>query len=185
MAGIMLKYTAAALAAGVALLVLLHGPGEPGVREVIRWTARASLLLACTALVAEGRPAWLPAWASRSQLLRGLALSHTVHVAAILALAVLVDGQNLVERSALVTVVGGALAYAAIYWGAYRPHSRLASAGLVWVWVAFMVSYVPRAVQEPWPFAAAVALLLAALVVRLSALRPAFLGGPAGRASAG
>jgi hypothetical protein len=83
-------------------------------REVVRWTARSSLLLFCAALATEGRAVSLPGWPGRTQLLRGLALSHFVHAVAVGVLAAQLDGRNLLERSAPVTVLGGALAYFAV-----------------------------------------------------------------------
>ena len=166
----LLKALGIALAGGVLLLLALYGTGEPGVREVVRWTARSSLLLFCAVLVAEGREMTLRGWPGRTPLLRGLALSHLVHALAVAVLAVQLDGRNLLERSAPLTALGGALAYAFIFWGALRPDSRATSAGLFWIWVVFMVSYGGRAVKMPFPFGFAVALLVAAMLVRLSAL---------------
>ncbi len=162
----MLKYLAVLLAAGVAALVAVHGAGEPGVREIIRWTARTSLLLLCAALAAEGLAIRLPAQVSRSELLRGLALSHGVHGLAVAVLAVQLDGQNLLERGSPVAVLGGVLAYVFIFFGALRPHARLTSAGLVWIWGVFMVSYGTRALRVPVPYGFAVGLLALAMVLR-------------------
>jgi hypothetical protein len=67
-------------------------------------------------------------------------------------------------------VLGGALAYVFIFWGALRPHSRATSAGLFWIWGVFMVSYGVRALRSPLPFAFAVAMLVLAMLVRLSGL---------------
>ena len=46
----------------------------------------------------------------------------------------------------------------------------MTSIGLAWIWVVFMVSYGTRALRLPMPFAFAVALLVAAMLARLSAL---------------
>ena len=92
-------------------------PSEVAARELIRWTARLSLLLLlCAALAGEG--IGLPPWASRRGLPQGLAASHTLHAAGIASLAVLTNGRNLLERGAPVLVLGGGRAYAFIYWGA-------------------------------------------------------------------
>ncbi|HEY7924076.1 MAG TPA: hypothetical protein VII62_12900 [Vicinamibacteria bacterium] len=136
----MLKPLAIVLAAGVALLLAMYGTGEAGVREVVRWTARSSVLLFCAAFATEGRAVRLAGWPGRSQLLRGLALSHGVHAVAVAALAVQLKGRNLLERSSPVAVLGGTLAYGT------------------------------RALRLPMPFAFAVALLVAAMLARLSAL---------------
>ena len=166
----MLKALAVGLAAGVLVILAVYGTGDPGVREVVRWTARPSLLLFCAALATEGRRVSLGGWPGRAQLLRGLALSHGVHALAVTALAVQLHGQNLLERSSPVAVLGGALAYVFIFWGALRPDSRATSFGLAWIWVVFMVSYGTRALRLLIPFALPVALLVAAMLARLSAL---------------
>jgi hypothetical protein len=89
----------------------------------------------------------------------------------VFALAAQTGGHNLLERSSPVDVFGGALAYAAIFWGALRPDSRLTSAGLFWVWGVFAVSYGGRAARMPLPFALPVLLLIAAMGLRLFGLR--------------
>jgi hypothetical protein len=166
----MLRLLAVLLAGGVLVLLAVYGTGETGVREIVRWTARSSLMLFCAALATEGRDVRLAGWPGRSRLLRGLALSHGVHAVAVGALAVQLHGANLLERGSPVAVLGGALAYVFIFWGALKPDSRAASFGLFWIWVVFMVSYGTRALRLPLPFAFPVALLLAAMLARLSAL---------------
>jgi methionine sulfoxide reductase heme-binding subunit len=163
----MVRYVAVGLALGVALLLGLHGMGEAGTRELVRWTARTSLLFLCAALAAEGKPALVPAWAGRPALLRSLALSHGVHGVAVVILSVLLGGRNLAERASVVSLAGGVLAYAFIFWGAIRPDARLTSLGLFWVWSVFMVSYGGRALRTPVPYALAVALLVLAMLARL------------------
>jgi hypothetical protein len=161
----MLKVFAGLLSLGVGAILLIYGAGEDGVREVIRWTARTSLCLLCLAMAAygiRGRD-----WSHWAGILRSLALSHTVHAGAVGTLAVFTGGNNLLERSAPVDVLGGALAYAFIFWGALEPGSRLVPTGLFWIWSVFLVSYGTRAIEKPIPFAFAVALLAAAMLVRL------------------
>jgi methionine sulfoxide reductase heme-binding subunit len=160
-----LRWAAPALLLMVALLLITHGFGEPGVREVVRWTARTSLLFFCVAFASWGlRPS---TWAARHRpgLLTGLALSHGLHLLAIAALAWHTGGANVAER--LSRLLGGMLAYAAIALGAWRPAGPWARWGSFWVWIVFLASYVPRAMGSPNPFALGVALLVAALAVRL------------------
>jgi hypothetical protein len=164
----MVKAVAVFMAIGVLALVALHGVGEEGVREVIRWTARSSLVFLCAALATEGWRRALSPWWDRPALLGSLALSHTVHALAIATLAMQTDGRNLVERGAPVNVLGGALAYAFIFWGALKPYSRLSSAGLVWIWGVFIFGYGTRALRMPMPFAFAVGLLLVAMLLRIA-----------------
>lgn len=162
----MVKAVAALLLVGVPVLLAIHGTGEPGVREVVRWTARVSFCLFLAALASDGLRGSFVGWRRFPELLRALALNHSVHAVAVFALAARTDGRNLLERSAPIDVLGGALAYVFIFWGALRPWSRATSAGLVWVWGVFMVSYGVRALRMPVPFALAVALLVAAMAVR-------------------
>jgi hypothetical protein len=163
----MVKAVAALLAAGVPALLLIHGTGESGVREVVRWTARCSVCLLSLALVADGLRGGFFGWRRFADVLRSLALSHSVHALAVAALAFHLGGRNLLERSSPIDVLGGALAYVFIFWGALRPHSRATSAGLFWIWGVFMVSYGVRALRSPLPFAFPVAMLVLAMLVRL------------------
>jgi hypothetical protein len=79
-------------------------------------------------------------------------------------------GRNLIERSSPIDILGSALAYVFIFWGALRPRSRLVSFGLFWIWGVFLVSYGTRALRRPLPFGFAVALLAVGMLVRLSSL---------------
>jgi hypothetical protein len=169
-----LAAVAAFLTAGVLALIALHGAGEDGVREIVRWTARSSLFFLGTALVTEGWRRPLSPWWQRPVLLGSLALSHTLHALAIATLAVQTDGRNLLERSSPFNVFGGALAYGFIYWGALRPYSRVTSAGLVWIWGVFMFSYGVRALRMPLPYGFAVGLLLVVMALRAAAALPAW-----------
>jgi hypothetical protein len=172
--GAALKTLAACLTLGVLLLLALHGTREEGVREVIRWTARSSFVFLCAALVTEGRTWRLSPWLRRPVLLRSLAVSHTLHALAIAALAVQIDGRNLLERSAAINIFGGALAYAFIFWGALHPQSRLTSAGLVWIWGVFLFGYGVRALRMPLPYGFAVGLLFVVIAIRMTAAVPAW-----------
>ena len=167
-----LKTLAGSVAVGVIVLLAVYGTREDGVREVIRWTARSSLFFLGAALVTEGWQRQLSPWWQRPVLLGSLAVSHTFHALAIVALAVQTDGRNLLERSSPLNVFGGALAYGFIYWGALRPYSRLTSAGLLWIWGVFMVSYGVRALRMPLPYGFAVGLLLIVMALRVAAALP-------------
>jgi hypothetical protein len=164
----------ALLAAGVQVLIAVYGAHEDGVREVIRWTARTSLFFLSAALVTEGWRRPLSPWWQRPVLLGSLAVSHTLHALAIATLAVQIDGRNLLERSSPLNVVGGALAYGFIYWGAVKPDSRLTSVGLVWIWGVFMFGYGTRALRMPLPYGFAVGLLLIVIAIRAAASLPAW-----------
>ena len=103
-----MKGVAALLGAGVAVILWGYGAGEAGVREVVRWTARSSLCLLCLALVADGLRGDFFGWRRFAEVLRSLALSHTVHAVAVGALALQLGGRNLLERSAPLDVLGAA-----------------------------------------------------------------------------
>jgi hypothetical protein len=55
-----------------------------------------------------------------------------------------------------------------ILWGAFRPHSRVTSFGLFWIWGVFLVGYGTRAMRMPMPYGFAVALLAIAMLVRVA-----------------
>lgn len=165
----MVRGVAVALATGVVILLAVYGAGEEGVLRVVRWTARSSFVFLCLALMADGVRGSFFAWRRFAEVLRSLALSHSVHAVAVAALALHRHGQNLMERATPVSVLGGALAYVFIFWGALRPSSGVVSFGLAWIWGVFMVSYGVRALRMPIPFAFVVALLVLAMVVRVGA----------------
>jgi hypothetical protein len=160
----------------VGALLVAHGTGEEGVREVIRWTARSSLLLLCTALVADGVRGAFFGWRHWDDVLRSLGLSHGVHGVAVLALAAYTHGQNLTDRSAPLLVFGGSLAYVFIILGTFRPRARVLSFGLFWIWGVFLVGYGTRAMRMPMPYGFALALLILVLLVRVGALIKSWLG---------
>jgi hypothetical protein len=160
------KVFAPLLAVALVGLLLLGGGGEPFVREAIRWTARSSLVFLCVALAGDGGRTLSPA--IRAELLRCLAVSHGVHAVFVVTLGWLTAGRNLLERSSPIVVLGATLAYVFILLGALRPSSRATSAGLVWIWAVFMVSYGTRALREPLPWSLAIALLVLAMALRVS-----------------
>jgi hypothetical protein len=168
------KTLAGSVAVGVILLLAVAGAAEDGVREVIRWTARSSLFFLSAALVTEGWQRPLSPWWQRPVLLGSLAVSHTLHALAIGTLAVQIDGRNLLERSSAINVLGGALAYVFIFWGALHPQSRLTSVGLVWIWGVFLFSFGVRALRMPMPYGFAVGLLLVVIAIRMTAAVPAW-----------
>jgi hypothetical protein len=152
--------------------LLVYGTGEPGVRVVVRAPAPTSALALCLALcswVIEGLAA------RRATLVRSLAVSHGLHLAGIVWLAAITGGANLRERAELLTVAGGLLAYAVIFYGALRPRHPFVEWGLVWVGVSFLAAYGPRAARAPLVYGPAVVALAVCLVLRVAApfVRPA------------
>lgn len=152
-----------ALVAMVALVLALEGTGEAGLRAVIRWTARSSLALFLPAFVASSlRRLWrapASAWLLRNRRYVGLsfAVSHGLHLAAILALAATVPEAVFNP----VTVVGGGLGYAFIAAMAAtstdaavrrlgaRRWRLLHRTGMWVIFVIFAQSYLGRSLAEP------------------------------------
>jgi DMSO/TMAO reductase YedYZ heme-binding membrane subunit len=176
------------LAAMVAGIVTVAGGGEPGVRMVVRATARTSVALFTLAFVAAALhrrwPGATTRWllANRRYLGVSFAVSHFLHLAALLALAGWSPRRFASDAGAGVLVFAG-LGYAFLAamtatsfdttaaWLGPRRWKRLHTLGSYDLWLIFTVSYVPRAFSRPLiygPFAVA---LIAALVLRLAPLR--------------
>jgi hypothetical protein len=173
-----------------AALLSAYGPGEEGLRAVVRNTARTSFGFFVCAFVARAlhslRRTRASLWLSENQpyLYASLAASHLVHAAAIFALASATRGESLAGRGAT-TIAGGALAYlfialaaapalprAARFVGSHWRVGLVRAFGIYYVWAIFASSYGGRAVQSSFfkPFALA---LVAALALRVVALRRA------------
>jgi hypothetical protein len=161
-----LIWTASLLVLMCVALAASAGTGEPGVRVLVRATARTSALFLCLALCSFPVDALAR---RRSALVRSLAVSHGLHLVVVSWLAVLTRGANLMERAAPVTVIGSVLAYAVIAAGAFRPRHPFVEWGLVWVAVSFLAAYGPRAAQAPLVYGPAVIAIAFSLVLRLVA----------------
>ena len=169
-----------AIAAATAVEFLVAGYDEESIRFVVRLTARASLALFSAAFLASAaRRVWknaVTAWLLRNRRYTGLgfAASHTIHLAALGALA----GTG-VEFDSTTLVVGGvgygflaALAITSNDRSAKRlgrNWRRLHTAGVYYLWFVFTVTYAPAfaydrvaTVALPW--------LLASFAFRLWAL---------------
>jgi hypothetical protein len=177
-------WAAVAVAAMIALVLAVAGTGEPGIRLVIRATARSSVVLFTAAFVARslscawpGRPSrWM--LANRRYLGVSFAVSHLAHLLAIFALAGWSVGKAIAAAGAGVAVLGGT-AYAFLLamtltsfdrtaaWLGPRAWSRLHTTGAYVLWTVFFASFAPRITESAlyWPFAVG---LLAALILRLT-----------------
>ncbi len=162
---------------GVTLLAV--GVAEPGIRAVVRTSAQTSFVLFLAAFTASALQRAWPTPASRWLLTNrrylgvSFAVSHTMHLAFIIALARVAADFKLDPA----TLIGGGLAYVFIAamtatsfdrttkWLGARTWRRLHTAGMYWIWAIFFVSYLPRALKAPayMPFAA---LLVAAIGLR-------------------
>jgi hypothetical protein len=190
--------TALLCAMSLALLALNAGDIE-GIRLVIRATARTSLLLFVLAFTAsalvELAPGELTRWQRRNRRHLGVsfAISHFIHLAAILALASL-DRELFWKLTNLTTIVLAGTAYLFIAamtatsfdptaaWLGPRNWRRLHLIGGWYIWISFAVAVGKRVPLDRfyWPMAV---LVVAAAAVRLIAMarrnrRGANLGAP-------
>jgi methionine sulfoxide reductase heme-binding subunit len=183
----------AVIVALCAMTLATTGVDEEGVRAIIRLTARTSLalfLLAFTASAAfrlwGGR---LPRWllVNRRYLGLSFAVSHFLHLLAIVVLAARFPDRFWGGTSASTMVVGG-IGYvfvaimaatsndASVAWLGRRRWKALHTVGAYWLWQVFLLTYglsIPRAPGYLVP----VALLLGAWGLRLAARgrRPALV----------
>lgn len=176
----------AALAGALLLMaagVLAFEPGVEGVRLLIRLTARTSLVLFLAAFTASAAAARWPAGPARWMLRRrrplglAFALSHAIHLAAIVAFARL-DPPAYELATRMTSLVTGGLAYAfiaamaatssdaAVAWLGTRAWRRLHRVGAWYLWISFAVAFGKRLPQSPG-YVAPLALLLLALALRL------------------
>lgn len=185
---LLLAMAAALLAIGVDLI--------DGTRLVIRWTARTSVLLFLAAFTASAllrlAPGGYTRWQARNRRYLGLsfAVSHTIHLAAILALASQ-DQMLFWQLTNYGTLVSGGLAYAFIFAMALTSFDRTAamigprawrwlhSAGAWYIWMSFVFTFGKRAVMNV-DYLPAMVLIFAALGIRILARihRPASTATP-------
>jgi hypothetical protein len=157
-------------------LLASGGTTEESLRRVVRWTARTSLVLFLAAFLASALwrrwPGGFTRWLiqNRRQVGLSFAVSHLLHLLAIVALARWYP--QAFAGIPLVTVVfggGGFLVVAllaatssdaAVAWLGRTRWSRLHRAGLYYLWVVFTFTYAGQSL-------AVTAVLLGALVLRL------------------
>lgn len=176
----------ALLLAMALVLLAIHAWDVEGIRQVIRATARASLLLFVLAFtasaLAELAPGDLTRWQRRNRRYLGVsfAASHFIHLAAILALAAL-DRELFWKLTNLTTILLAGAAYLFIAamtvtsfdrtaaWLGPRNWRRLHLIGGWYIWISFAVAVGKRVPLDRfyWPMAA---LVLAAGAVRLIAM---------------
>jgi methionine sulfoxide reductase heme-binding subunit len=178
---------AAAVLSLMALGLVLASPDVAGVRSVIRWTARTSLvlfLLTFTASAAWRR--WPSTWtrwqlANRRYLGLSFAVSHGVHLIAILAFAHIAPvafDQASNPQTRFVGEIGYAFIFAmtvtsfdkAAAWMGRRAWKILHTVGAWYLWLVFLLSYASRAVHDP-RYWIGVGAVLIALAVRTIPVR--------------
>jgi methionine sulfoxide reductase heme-binding subunit len=178
---------AGALLTMMAVCLVLASPDVAGVRSVIRWTARTSLLLFLLTFTASGAwRRWPGAWsrwqlANRRYLGLSFAYSHVVHLVAIIIFARLAP-IAFDEASDPHTRFVGEIGYAFIFamaatsfdttaaWLGRRAWKVLHTTGAWYLWVNFFLSYISRAIHHPH-YWVGVAAVLGALVVRTVPMR--------------
>lgn len=170
-------------------VVAIHTPDVvEGVRRVIRLTARSSLLLFVLAFtassLAELAPSRATGWLRRNRRAFGLgfAFSHGVHAVGIIALAHVAPAV-FDALTTPVSFIAGGLGYALIIALAATSSQRavaclgehrwsmLHTRGVWFLAVFFVINFGRRAVHRPeayWPY---MALILAAIALRLIAKR--------------
>jgi hypothetical protein len=144
------------LAATVAIVLARHGVEESGLRAVIRTTARTSAL--CVALAF--------ARVSARQMLILLSISHAMHYAAILAVAILTTPAN-AHISA--TSIGGVAIFALMIATAVRP----TTIGVWLLWIIFVIAFAVRDMSVPI-YPAVLGMLFVAAGVRATTVSAPF-----------
>jgi len=157
-----------------------------GVRMVIRFTARSSLLLFCLAFSAGALARLWPnawtRWQRRNRRYLGLsfAASHAIHAVAIIAFAKM-DPAGFAEATSAASYIFGGIGYAVIIAMSASSFDRTAAllgpqawrvlhlTGGYYLWFQFMVSFGKRVPAMPL-YAAFLLPLLAVLALRLIAM---------------
>lgn len=183
-----LFWTITAMLGAMALLTLSAlGWTTDCYRLVIRETARTSLALFLTAFLASSFAArWPGGWsrwlrANRRYVGLSFAMSHAIHLAAIVALARTDPGTfgMLSTKGSIIAGSTGYLAIAllastsfdrAVAWLGPRLWQRLHTVGAWYIWVSFVFTNGKRIPESGW-YALPVALLAAALVLKLATSR--------------
>jgi len=181
-------WTATAALAGMAFLILANqGWGTDGYRMVIRATARASLAFFLAAFLASSLAALWPGgftrWLRANRRYFGLsfAMSHAIHLAAIVTLA-RTDPATFATLSTKGSIVTGSIGYVFIALLAATSFDRMVArlgprlwqrVHTVGVWticIFFFVTNGKRIPMSGW-YVLPVAILAAAVIVRLAARR--------------
>lgn len=166
----------------MAAILATKGADEAGLRAVVRTSAQTSLVLFTTAFGASSLYAVWPTASTRWMLHNrryigvSFAVSHFIHLIAIVALAVRLGAKFKLDPA---TLVGGGLAYVFIAamtatsfdrtaaWIGARAWRRLHTAGGYYIWFIFFISYAPRAAIASLWYAPVVFILLGVIGLRV------------------
>ena len=181
----------------IALCIAIAGYRQfevEGVRMVVRFTARTSLLFFCLAFSAAALARlWPNAWTkwqrrNRRQLGMTFAASHALHAAALVLFARM-DPASFAAATNLASYVFGSIGYAAIIAMTATSFDRTAAAigprawrilhlsGGYYLWIQFMVSFGKRIPGMPL-YSLFLIRLLAVMAVRLIAMASRASGQP-------
>jgi len=181
----LLASTAAALVL-MSAGILLYRPNIHGLHAVLRATARTSLIFFLMAFTASALwKLWPRTWSrwqlsNRRYLGLSFATSHTVHLMAIVGIALAESRQFWEENDTLSLAIGG-LAYAFILamaatsfdrslnWLGARSWKILHTVGVYYIWLTFLIVVVTFALSAPRYWFCAL-ILVAALLLRALAL---------------
>ncbi|WP_445493116.1 hypothetical protein [Rhodopseudomonas sp. RCAM05734] len=137
-----------------------------GVRMVVRFTARSSLLLFCLAFATSSLARLWPAagthWLRRNRRYIGVsfAISHGIHAVAIICFAVMAP-PLFMEATSPASLIFGSIGYAFIIAMTITSFDRTATilgprawrilhtSGIYYLWVQFMISFGMRVPQMP------------------------------------
>ena len=172
----------AVISASLIYVYARHGWSDEGLRGMIRVTARSSFVLFLAAFSASSLAMFLPSKATRWQLVNrrylgiSFALSHLIHGAAIVTLAIRTGGGSLSAR--VVGLVGAGVIYGFIVfmlvtsfdrtaaWVGPRVWKTVHSVGGYLIFLTFLATY-GRRVSESLVYLPQVLLLLAVLGLRI------------------
>lgn len=153
-----LAASTALIASVSALLLVRRGADVEGLRAVVRFTARTSVLLFLGAFTASAlarlRPSPATAWLLRHRRYAGVsfAASHAIHLAAIVAMA-RVAPDVFWRHTSMTTVVVGGIGYVliaamtatsfdrAVVWLGSRRWHTLHTVGVYYLWAVFVITY--------------------------------------------
>ena len=168
--------------------ILLYRPNIHGLHALIRATARTSLVLFLMAFTASAlcklRPGAWSRWQLSNRRYLGLsfATSHTIHLMAIVSIALAQPREFWEDNDTLSLAIGG-LAYAFIFamaatsfdrsvnWLGARSWKILHTVGAYYIWLTFLIVFVTFALSAPRYWFGAL-ILVAALLLRALARWP-------------
>jgi methionine sulfoxide reductase heme-binding subunit len=175
------------LCAMAGILLATEGVGTDGYRLIIRATARTSLIFFLGAFIASTMvrlaPGPFSSWLKRNRRYLGLsfAMSHFIHLCAILALATF-DPATFATLSTKASIIAGSTGYIAIAlltatsfdrlvsWLGVNLWQKIHTAGSWFIWVSFVFTNGKRIPVSLW-YALPVAVLFVALAAKIYAKR--------------